>query len=346
MLKTRTRSAFTLIELLVVIAIIAILIGLLLPAVQKVREAAARLQCSNNLKQIGMAAHNYHATYGNLPPGYMGPTPIPVAGSPTGWYPDSTHLNGDFIGVLARLLPYVEQDPVYKNFSLLQGQPSTTNWWSVNPDWTAANTNIKIYQCPSAINFQTDSAACIMNYQVSGVNGAHGVVMYYFPGYNALGTSNYAAVSGADDVNAATSSPTDGPGVNLSIYEGLIGRNTKTRFETVLDGASNTLMFGEGLGGSAAVGLNVKWTWAGFGALGTKFGLRQPPTGDSGGPGYQFYSSRHTGMVQFCFGDGSVRSLRFAGSDQRNPAGASWYVLQALAGKSDGQNPDFTLMLN
>src|SRR5262249_46062231 len=153
------------------------------------------------------------------------------------------------------------------------------------------HTNLKVYQCPAAINAHTDSTACLYNYQVSGVNGAHGVVMWYFPGYNALGTSNYVGVAGACDVSAATSSPSDGPGVNLSLYEGLFGRNTKVKFETVSDGTSNTLMFGEGLGGSVAVGLNIKWTWAGMGALGTKFGLRPPPNGDSGGPGYQFYSS-------------------------------------------------------
>src|SRR5262245_24967297 len=110
-LGSRPRNGFTLIELLVVIAIIAVLIGLLIPAVQKVREAASRITCANNLKQLGLACHNYDSAHGRLPPGYLGPIP-----NERYLDPNSDRIQN--VGLLVYLLPYVEQDTLYRQLQI------------------------------------------------------------------------------------------------------------------------------------------------------------------------------------------------------------------------------------
>jgi prepilin-type N-terminal cleavage/methylation domain-containing protein len=155
--NTRARSGFTLIELLVVIAIIAILIGLLLPAVQKVREAAARAKCQNNLKQIGEAIHNFASANG----GEKLPALTNGTGNTGGW-------GGYQGGILITLLPYMEQAPLY---TYAMTNPADT-WSTLTPTIPVRQNTLKIYQCPSDFTM---------------ANGFNGVQI------NAWGASSYAA---------------------------------------------------------------------------------------------------------------------------------------------------------
>ena len=331
-------SAFTLIELLVVIAIIAILIGLLLPAVQKVREAAARMSCSNNLKQLGIAAHNYQSTFSTLPPGYHGP-------DPNIHYPLAGHLDAGspkWTGSLAYLLPYVEQDNIHKQMQTMSGA-ATSNWWGVNPDWTLAHTQIKTFQCPSDGQTPTSgSVALAHSYDSGDPAGAEGAVIYTFSD-TTLGKTNYTGIAGPGWNDGSIAAPA-ALNANYRPYSGIFTNRSNNKIETITDGSSNTLMFGEGLGGSSPGTRDFQWTWAGSGSMATFRGLCNGPAGSATAVNWASFSSNHSGIVLFCFGDGSVRGIRHGSSCARNPAtgatgstpSADWWAFQALSGMNDG----------
>jgi prepilin-type N-terminal cleavage/methylation domain-containing protein len=207
------RRGFTLVELLVVIAIIGVLVALLLPAVQAAREAARRAQCSNNLKQIGLALHNYHDVMLVFPPGYltvpggnavMGP-PDPVTGDTgPGWT------------VLMLLLPQVEQANLQNSFNM-----NVPSWATQNA--TPAARTVATYICPSAAN----------NMPTYSVVDDGGNVLAKFA------RSNYVANAGRIDV-------WDEPAADLSsLADGPFYRNSRTRMADVTDGLSNTVFLGE-----------------------------------------------------------------------------------------------------
>ncbi|HZZ82565.1 MAG TPA: DUF1559 domain-containing protein [Gemmataceae bacterium] len=210
----RSRSAFTLIELLVVIAIIAILIALLVPAVQKVREAAARTQCINNLKQIGLAAHNYESANKVLPPGFRG--------SAVGGY-----YYFDTWGTLALITPYLEQTAVYNALDLTQTMYQLVPPYGINATNAAMTARVPVFMCPS----DTMASVC---------NGAYSVV-------GDLGPTNYASCVGTGTTTGQTGwlgSPYDADGVFYA--------QSKVRLVTITDGTSNTVGAAERLLGTGA----------------------------------------------------------------------------------------------
>jgi type II secretory pathway pseudopilin PulG len=359
-----------LIELLVVIAIIAILIGLLLPAVQKVREAAARTQCQNNLKQIALAAHNYESAYGVLPPGYLGPLTNDAAGND---WPAVQNF-----GCLTFLLPYVEQENIYRQLVTKKGLTERDNpWWSINPDWSLAHAKIKTYVCPSdsVTSASAVSAGPGASMFVNSPWPSNAITIVYFPiasnpGVDLeLGKTNYVAIAGAlgKASESSSSDAASGPGANLAQYEGLFTNRSKVAISQVSDGTSNTLMFGEGVGGQltgtyarpSGATLTVSqrdfsWSWMGVGAAPAKFGMApnggaNPASDGANLPGgWNYFSSQHTGIIQFANGDGSVRGVRPGNSGVRNPTtpGSDWYVFQSMAGRNDGMVIDTARLSN
>jgi prepilin-type N-terminal cleavage/methylation domain-containing protein/prepilin-type processing-associated H-X9-DG protein len=340
MARCRTRSAFTLIELLVVIAIIAILIGLLLPAVQKVREAAARAQCSNNLKQIGLAAHNFESAYGYMPPYQHTAVFQNANGTKT-----TATSNGS---IFAMILPYVEQANKYNLFDLNydvngDGRIHSSITPASKTNGPARAQDVPIYLCPSDPSSNTYSAwpapgnAGRLNYH--GSQGAHSNVrtsdgqggvfsMPYPSGGNVMkgypinglsdGTSN--TLMFAEVMRATMQSNQAAPWDNTSVY-----RDTGTWDH--LDGRNVA-----GCAGTSVSGTPLRYTghqyYRALPFLQT-FSTTLPPNWNrkvsSGQQRYNCWgpdsagglnamhiaaSSYHTGGVNVGMGDGSVRFVR------------------------------------
>jgi prepilin-type N-terminal cleavage/methylation domain-containing protein len=271
MLRSRSRTAFTLVELLVVIAIIGVLIALLLPAVQKVREAAARSQCANNLKQLGLAVHNYHDNYKGIPHTRRDPRET--------W------------AVL--LLPYLEQDNLYKQWDL------TKKYYEQRPE--VRQQPLSVYLCPTrrsvsgkVISIATDIEQGTTGPLVPGACGDYAAcagdptsINDYHPNHTEV------RVNGRKPANGAF----------------WLGGYRPVTFAMITDGLSNTLFigekhipnfrFGEGPDGSIYNGDHG----SGFKRAGVGAPLAKGPTGSG-----QF-GSYHSDICQFVMGDGSVRAI-------------------------------------
>jgi prepilin-type N-terminal cleavage/methylation domain-containing protein len=319
LLGLRSRKGFTLIELLVVIAIIAILIGLLLPAVQKVREAAARMSCSNNLKQIGIACHSFQdaGIYkgGSLPPAVVN----------NGSWTDENYFGPSWTILI---LPYIEQNNLYTQATGFTIDPynGNTNWMNIR------GTTIKTYSCPS------ESFGSVQGNRRGG-GWARG---------------NYGANAGPGDPSQQSATYTDGAWSGSMTAGPVMGVNFAQKIQTIPDGSSNTIMINHLRAGPVAS--DNRGAWA-FGMPGGNY-TAQNAIGDCYNPndtnsnaddftgcsdrpdiamgcwgsgyGQGQARSQHTGQVLAGMADGSVRGIRNSISK------ADWFrVLSA----SDGLAP-------
>jgi prepilin-type N-terminal cleavage/methylation domain-containing protein/prepilin-type processing-associated H-X9-DG protein len=288
----RSRVAFTLIELLVVIAIIAILIGLLLPAVQKVREAAANAKCQNNLKQLGLAVHNYHNAYDYIPPNAK-----VIAYN---WAGDSTNSTNPPWSWIARILPYIEQANLANAYNIPAGTLVNAQAGLAVP--------IPTLFCPSDGTEAGQTATDWAN--ISGI-------VMSLTNYQGCSGSNWGWNSGANFTTAfPVADPSPPPGVNaedgLDHGNGIFYRtdgNRPLKLAHITDGTSNTFMIGENLHSYA--NHCGGWAYPNYANATCAIPLNyNDATGSqTNWPNRYSFHSKHTSGANFCFADGSVRFI-------------------------------------
>lgn len=326
---SRQRSAFTLVELLVVIAIIGILIAMLLPAVQQVREAARRTTCANNLKQIGLAIHNYEGTTMRLPPGQLmeaeADTIVTTGGQ-------------QFLSVLVHILPFLEQNNLDAMILPIRDRKrQDADWTNYGaPAYTsrlASLNKIATFQCPS------DGATpeiIIANFHSFLLNttqftitiswwGATGTP-YLFSTTDAVGHTNYFGCNGAYGRDGANGQNAPS-GSGWAAYTGIFTNRSDTTFGKIADGTTNTLMFGEAIQYTSSWPTGVPNIYAVPWITNAIYpaGLWNT-TWDPGRHGQ--YNSNHAGTVNFAMGDASVQSVNKT---------ADIYPMLYMSGMKDGR---------
>lgn len=325
------RRGFTLVELLVVIAIIGILVALLLPAVQAAREAARRMQCANNLKQIVLASHNFHDVYKRFPPGCLADYRYDYT------YNRQT-AGSQFLGTLVFLLPYMELSNIYDQLDIkIDVDQTDIAWWTRPGCWAMAQTKISTFLCPSADPYANTEGTWATLFQHEGRTAPGGsptglfMQGVYFPlgsGGQGLGRANYLGSAGVIGNLQAS----------FFYYqlEGLYSSRTKNDFARILDGSSKSLAFGEYLGGSRGPGnpdtLNFAASWMGSGPMATAWGLDPKSLGPAPNgnvrryPGWYMFGSFHPGGVQFAYADGSVQMIKRNTPSLGAPNNWYWYI--------------------
>ena len=342
-LHARQRHAFTLVELLVVIAIIGILIALLLPAVQAARAAARRTQCVNNMKQMGLAMHNYHDTFQRFPSAHqLGMTwysnfyrQQPPGGISQLVVGSDYPADGPFWSWMTRIAPFCDMQNLVDKFDM-RGQSASWPWWQyadINLDGQVTNTYADCVHSPSSPTF-----ACPSDYR-SGLKWTDGAAAE-------TALTSYLGVSGRNQYKEANG------------QDGMLYINSKVRLTEIMDGSSNTLIIGER---PPSDNLEYGWQWAGagdfphFGAADVVLGVHEiiggDPTNSSntdyfrvGAPTdpndehrYHFWSFHQTG-ANWAFADGSIRFLGYVTDGPSNTStGYPPTTLEKLATRQGGE---------